>query len=192
MAFCPNCGNKIEDGGVFCGACGTSIAAPAAPAAPVEPAAPAWAAPTTSTPAASWSAPAPSAPAWSAPQTPTYSAPTYSAPAWNAPVKDEVSGGTKAKGIVGMVMGIFGMVFGIIGLICTMTFLGTWYSEEGFFLALYFSIFSLPLSIVGKVLASGSQDAGNTSGVCSAGKGMGLAGIILSAVMLFFGFICLM
>jgi uncharacterized membrane protein len=34
MAFCPNCGTKLEDGKRFCTNCGTQIEAPAAPAAP--------------------------------------------------------------------------------------------------------------------------------------------------------------
>ena len=34
MAFCPNCGTKLEDGKRFCPNCGTQIEAPAAPAPP--------------------------------------------------------------------------------------------------------------------------------------------------------------
>jgi uncharacterized membrane protein len=34
MAFCPNCGTKLEDGKRFCHNCGTQIEAPAAPPAP--------------------------------------------------------------------------------------------------------------------------------------------------------------
>ena len=34
MAFCPNCGTKVEDGKSFCPNCGTQIDAPAAPPAP--------------------------------------------------------------------------------------------------------------------------------------------------------------
>ena len=34
MAFCPNCGTKLEDGIRFCPECGTQIDAPAAPPAP--------------------------------------------------------------------------------------------------------------------------------------------------------------
>ena len=34
MAFCPNCGTKLEDGKRFCPNCGTQIEAPAAPPAP--------------------------------------------------------------------------------------------------------------------------------------------------------------
>lgn len=81
--FCPNCGNKLEDGAVFCGNCGTKVGgdapqpeqatpatepAPAAPvatepapAAPVAPAAPA--APAAPQPAPVAPQPAPVAPA---------------------------------------------------------------------------------------------------------------------------------
>lgn len=34
MAFCPNCGTKLEEGKRFCHNCGTQIEAPAAPPAP--------------------------------------------------------------------------------------------------------------------------------------------------------------
>ncbi len=34
MAFCPNCGTKLEEGKRFCPNCGTQIEAPAAPAPP--------------------------------------------------------------------------------------------------------------------------------------------------------------
>ena len=34
MAFCPNCGTKLEEGKRFCPNCGTQIAPPAAPVAP--------------------------------------------------------------------------------------------------------------------------------------------------------------
>ena len=212
MAFCPNCGNKIEEGCAFCGACGTRVAAPAAPAAPVapvEPAAPAWAAPIENTAAPTYTAPeapaytapaaptytAPEAPAYTAPAAPTYTAPTYTAPAaptWNAPAQQaEVSGGDKAKGIVGMAMAIGGMALAIIGLLYVLIGL-----EEGdgfsFGLAIGFGIFSLPLSIVGRIMAGKSQEAGNTSGMCSTGRTLGLVGLIVSAVMFFFGFISLM
>ncbi len=34
MAFCPNCGTKLEEGKRFCPNCGTQVAAPAAPQPP--------------------------------------------------------------------------------------------------------------------------------------------------------------
>ncbi len=34
MAFCPNCGTKLEDGKRFCPNCGTQVEAPAAPQPP--------------------------------------------------------------------------------------------------------------------------------------------------------------
>lgn len=204
MAFCPNCGNKLEEGCAFCGACGTRVAAPAAPAAPVapvEPAAPAWAAPIENTTAPVSPAPAaptytaPEAPAYTAPAAPTYTAPTYTAPAaptWNTPAQQaEVSGGDRAKGIVGMAMAIGGMALAIMGLLYVLIGL-----EEGdgfsFGLAIGFGIFSLPLSIVGRIMAGKSQEAGNTSGMCSTGRTLGLVGLIVSAAMFFFGFISLM
>ena len=90
-----------------------------------------------------------------------------------------------------MAMAIGGMALAIIGLLYVLIGL-----EEGdgfsFGLAIGFGIFSLPLSIVGRIMAGKSQEAGNTSGMCSTGRTLGLVGLIVSAVMFFFGFISLM
>ena len=93
-------------------------------------------------------------------------------------------------GIVGMSLSIAGLVFAVLGLLYTLLGLGE--TGLGFGVAIGFGMFSLPLGIVGKILAGKSADAGNTSTPCSVGARMGLASIIVSAVMFFFGFINLL
>lgn len=198
MRFCPNCGNQIEADSRFCRSCGAPVAATPvaepvqAPAeevpvcqTPVE-AAPAYQAPAYQEPAA----PVYQGPAYQAPPAHTYQAPAYQAPVYQAPVAGEpvVSGSDKAKGIVGMALAIGGLFFAVIGLLYTIAFLDL---EEGMSLGMSigFGIFSLPLSIVGKKLSASSAAAGNTSATCSVGSKLGLAGIIVSAVMFFFGII---
>lgn len=101
--------------------------------------------------------------------------------------KAPVSTSAKVQGFVGMGLAIGGLVFAIIGLLYT--FIGL--VEEGlaFGFAIAFSIFSMPLSIVGGVLCDRSQEAGNTSAACSVGCKLRTAGIIVSAVMLVIGFL---
>lgn len=125
-----------------------------------------------------------------APAEPVYSAPVYT-PIYNAPaVIPEVSGKTKALGFVGMGLGIGGFVFAIIGFFCTIANMDSYYNDgTALFLAIYMSFFSMPLSIVGRILAGRSSDAGNPSGTCRTGSGLGLAGIIVSCIMLFLGFV---
>ena len=103
------------------------------------------------------------------------------------PVSFAVPGPVKAQGIVGMALGIAGMVFAILGLICTLSGMGL--DAMGFAFSIYFSIFSMPLSCVGRALCNKSSESGNFSSVCSIGSKMAMAGIIVSIVMLAFGLI---
>lgn len=63
--FCPNCGNKIGEGALFCASCGTRVEAPAAPQQPAYEAV--------------------QQPAYEAVQQPVYEAPVQ--PAYEAPVQ---------------------------------------------------------------------------------------------------------
>ena len=175
MFFCSNCGAKLEDGSKFCTTCGTPVAPAAEPATqPVV-------------------EEVPVAPVYSAPVEPVYappSAPTYSAPVSPVYATVEVPTNVKIQGFVGMGLAIGGLFFAALGLLCAMIGIG----EEGlgFGYSIGYGIFSWPLSIVGKILCGKSQEAGNTSTPCSVGSKLGLAGIIVSAVMMFFGLINLM
>lgn len=165
MSFCPNCGNKIENAGKFCPNCGAPIA-PAVEAAPVE------------TPVYTQ----PAAPLYTQPAAPVYTQPVYTAPVVAEPV---VETGTKVKGFVGMGLAIGGLLFAVLGLFYTL--IGMVEEGIGFVMAIVFSIFALPLSIIGRSLCGSSAAAGFTSGACSAGRKLGLAGMIVCFVMLFMG-----
>ena len=89
-----------------------------------------------------------------------------------------------------MILGIAGFVFSILNILYT--FLGLITEPEiAVSFSIAFSIFSLPLSIVGRVLSSRCIDEGDTSKMASVGASLGLAGIIVSAVALFLGFCAL-
>ena len=98
-----------------------------------------------------------------------------------------VSGKTKALGFVGMGLGIGGVVMGALGILYTLLFMAV--PPMGITFAMVMGLFSVPLSIVGRILSNKSIESGNTSGAASAGMKLGIAGLIVSAVMLFFGLI---
>ena len=207
--FCGSCGSVI---GTMDGDATVRVrqapVKPAAPAAPVQPAYQAPIAPATPAEPVKPAAPAapvqpayqaPAQPAYQAPAAPVYQAPvqpvyqqapvyqTPAQPAYQAPQqRTGIDGGTRAKGIVGMALGIGGFALAIIGMIYVLIGLDFGYGlSMGF--AVGFGIFSLPLSIVGRILAGKSQDMGNDSKMCSVGRVLGLVGIIVTAVMFLFG-----
>lgn len=172
MAFCSNCGNQIDANTKFCGICGAPVEAPVAPAAPAAPATPVT--------------PVQETYYQETPVQPTFVAPPPVMPVYQA--EPVVSAKDKALGFVGMGLGIGGLFLAIFGIIYTLIGLSA-EMGMGFGMSIGFGIFTWPLSIVGKILCGRSQDAGNTSGACSAGAKLALAAIIVSAVMMFFGFI---
>ena len=101
------------------------------------------------------------------------------------PVEVVVSGKNKALGFVGMGLSIGGLFMAVLGLLYTA--IGMVETGLGFGMAIAFSLFSLPLAIVGRILSDRSGESGNTSKACSVGRGLGLAGIIVTGVMLFLG-----
>lgn len=108
----------------------------------------------------------------------------------SAPYIREVPVKAKVTGFIGMGLSIGGLIMAIIGLLYTFMFISI-EPEAGFVFSIVFSLFSLPLSIVGRVLCKNSAAMGNRSSACSAGSKLGVAGIIVSGVMLFFGLISL-
>lgn len=98
---------------------------------------------------------------------------------------------SKALGFVGMGLAIGGLVFGVIGLLYTMMGL-SFDGAYAFGFAFAFSFFSMPLSIIGGIFCNTSISMGNRSSACSVGSKLRVAGIIVSATMLFLGFIGLM
>lgn len=171
MAFCSKCGNQIEDTARFCNVCG----APVATAAPQN---------------SGYSAPN----QYSNPNQYQYSSPNQYSTYAPTPTyaQSEVSAGAKAKGFVGMGLAIGGLVFAILGLLYTFVGLAEEIGEVALGMAIGFGIFSMPLALVGRYLCNKSEEEGNFSGAVSAGMKLGIAGIIVSAVMFFFGFIGMM
>ena len=181
MAFCPNCGVQLTTDDKFCPNCGNSLAARQEETVQVAP---------------TYSAPvytAPVAPANPIPTAPVYTAPTAQAyqPQYQTVVAEpEVAAKTKAQGFVGMGLAIGGLVLAVVGLLYT--FIGLEIAGMALGMAIGFGIFSMPLGIVGRNLCNKSMDAGFRSGACSAGSKVGLAAIIVTIVMTFFGFISMM
>ena len=187
MFYCTQCGNALEDGMKFCNRCGVPATEPAAPAAPEyveivceEPA-----------------CTAPETPVYAAPEAPVYepfAEQSYYMPPVNpyapAPYVEAtpvVSVKDKAMGFVGMGLGIGGLFFAVFGLLYTL--MGMVETGVAFVFSLIFGLISMPLSILGRKFAGDSAEHGNTAAACSVGAKLGIAGLVVSCVMLFFGFI---
>lgn len=181
MSFCSNCGHPLEGGHKFCSVCGARVAEPVV-TEPVRPAEPVMAEPFPVQPTMVEAAPTQPV----QPVQPVYAyAPVQPAVAATpVPTKKD-----KILGFVGMGLSIGGLFLGVIGLLYTFIFLAGEVAVATTVFALFFGMFSMPLSIVGRILSKKSMDAGNVSTPCSIGCKLGLAGIIVSAVMLFFGLI---
>lgn len=165
MSYCSKCGFPIDPADKFCRGCGTPVAAEA-------PAAPAYTQPEYSYNQPSYD----------------YNQPSYD---YNQPVyayEQPQSTGSKAGAFIGMGLGIGGLFFALIGLINVLANLD-YDAEFAFGMAVGFGIFSLPLSIIGMILGGKNSDCCKAGG---AGKGLGLAGVIISGVMLFLGFVSMM
>ena len=91
--------------------------------------------------------------------------------------------------IVSMVLSISGFSFLILGFIYTL--IGLIEAELAFSFAFAFALIFLPMCIVGLILANKCVNNGDFSTPCRVAKGLGLAGIIVSGVSLFIGFIAL-
>lgn len=178
MPYCSKCGTPTNEDDKFCMHCGTPVAVPVQPE-PVAPVVPVQAEPV-----------APVAPVQAEPVAPVAPVRSEPMPVYVAPAEPVVSGKDKALGFVGMGLAIFGLFFACIGILYTM--IGMAEEGLGFGMSIAFSMFSLPLSIVGGVLCGKSYNAGNHSAPCSVGSKLRIAGIIVSAVMLFLGFVNLL
>lgn len=173
MSFCTHCGNALGADAKFCGKCGAAVAAPVAAAPVVE--APVVAAPVVEAPVVEIIPEVAAVPA----------APVYVAPVVNT--EPVLSTKDKVLGFVGMGLGIGALFFAIVGLLYTM--IGMEAYAMGFGMSFAFSLFSVPMAIIGRILCGKSMDAGNTSAACSVGSKLSLAAIIVSGVMVFLGFV---
>lgn len=180
MAYCSSCGNYLDPAAKFCSVCGAQVTAPAAPAAPAEPVV---AAAPVAEPVVEPAAPVvepvkPAAPVYCAPVEPVR---TYTA----APTVDTK---TKVFGFVGMGLGIGSLFLAVLGILYTAIGMSGGMGA-GFGCSIGFGMFSVPCGIVGMKFCNDSYEAGNTSKVCSIGRKLAIAGIIVSGVMAFLGFI---
>lgn len=117
---------------------------------------------------------------------PVYTPPVYTPPAYPAPVETVVPTKAKVLGFVGMGLGIGSLVLAILGILYTL--IGFTVDGMGFGMSIGFGMFSMPLSIVGKILVNRSIEAGNKATACSVGSKMSTAGLAVTCVMLALGF----
>ena len=105
------------------------------------------------------------------------------------PVTGEIVVPTKTKvlGFVGMGLGIGGLFFAVLGTLYTL--IGIEEMGLGFGMSVAFGLFSLPCSIVGKILSQKSEEAGFCGKPTAVGAKLGMFGMIASFVMFGLGFI---
>ena len=117
-----------------------------------------------------YEAPQYQAPQYEAPQyqAPQYEAPQYQAPQYGAPVQQPQAQGSKAKGIVGMVLSISGLC---------LSWLGIYFG--------FFGIIPLGACIAGLILSK------EPTPFAKAGKICGIIGTILSGIFMLVGFMLL-
>ena len=97
---------------------------------------------------------------------------------------------SKAKEIIGMILSISGFASSIIGIIYTILFMAI-EPSAGFFMGFIFSLECFPCSLIGFLFSNGCINEGSTSKLSSVGKALGLAGVIISSVVLFLTFACI-
>lgn len=106
-----------------------------------------------------------------------------------AAVATEIVVSTKNKvlGFVGMGLAIAGLFFAALGTLYAL--IGIEEMGLGFGMSVGFGMFSVPCSIVGKILSEKSAAAGFCGTPTTVGSKLGLFGIIASAVMMTVGLI---
>lgn len=163
MAYCFECGTKLEASDKFCSQCGTPVRAyqtpesevqpvnamPEVPVMPAEPVAPM----------------VPYAPA--EPATPT------------VPVK------AKVFGFVGMGLSIAGLVFSCIGMLYTL--LGMGLEGLGLLFAIIYAVIATPFAVAGLVLSKKAKGLGFKGAAATVGVGLGIASCALIGLSLMLG-----
>lgn len=96
---------------------------------------------------------------------------------------------SKAMAIVSMALAAAGLFFSVFSFFYTIIFAMV-DAAVGFGMSIGFGFFSIPLSLVGFILAIKARNAGNTTVFSKLGKIFGLIGLILSAFSVFIGLIC--
>lgn len=171
MYSCPNCTYQTETEVNFCPLCGSKlvnnepapVVAPATeviqnePVQPVQPVQPVT---------------------YSYQPTPT-AQPQYVPQPQYTP---QTQGPSLAMKIVGMALSIGGFFFAFLAFFGSMSILGY---DEAFSVAFVYSIFSLPLSIIGLIFSIKSSSQGDTSAFSKVGKIFGIIGLALMGFILF-------
>ena len=162
MYICPNCGKTSEETVAFCSACGSRMVVQQPPV---------------QTP-----------PVYQTP--PAYQAPQYQYPAPVYQARVTPAGPHKGKIIAAMAVGIAGFVFAILGVLYTLIFIGL-EPATAFAFALVVGGIGMAASMVGMIMSRNNIEEGAKSTMCTVGKNLGLAGVIVAGVALFIGFIAL-
>lgn len=95
---------------------------------------------------------------------------------------------SKAKSIVGMALSIAGIAMSSLASFYSLIFLMEEELEGVAVSGILFFFFSFPLSLVGLILSKNYINAGGTNTFSRVGKILGIIGVILASVTLFFGF----
>ena len=159
MYICPNCNNTSQEATNFCPHCGTRMV-----------------------------------------QQQVNPQPVYQQPVYYSTESDlKSTGPSKGSVIVGMIFGIAGLAMAVIFFIYSLSMMSL-AEESYYFYTDYMStaiayafvmpgLFSLPASLVGMNLSRSNRNQGDTSAMSNVGKIMGIVGLIISCVTIFFGFI---
>ncbi len=121
---------------------------------------------------------------------PTYAQPVYQQPIYVEPVEPKPS---IARAIVAIALSGFAITMATVCLIYSMLFVALGEPLGGFIFSIVFSVYTLPGSIVGMVLACGYLDSNATrlKPMAKAAKILGIISLALTAFMLLYGFFCI-
>jgi hypothetical protein len=116
-----------------------------------------------------------------------YQQPYYQQPHYTEPRRPSNLG----RKIPSIILAAFGLLFGVIDIIYTL--LGFAIEPEvAIAFAIAFSIFSFPLSIVGRSLSRKCVEDGDYSASASVGSKLGTAGMVLTIISWVLGFIAIL
>ncbi len=185
MSFCPECGTKCVDGSAFCRNCGSSLSsspawqqpAPIVDAVPVVESAPVVEpTPVVDTPV--YQQPVYQQPTYQQPvyQQPVYQQPTYQQPVYQQPIP---AAPTAAPAAPAAEMPTASKVLSIIALVCGILSLPM---SIAYGSGLFFGIAAI---IMGNIAGNKAAEVGLTNGKANTGKKLGIAGTIVSGVLLF-------
>lgn len=171
MYICSKCGAYAEKTVRFCDQCGSPMIEICDPVEVTEDPTPVWEIPVNPEPVK---------------ETPNTTKPVWETPPTPEPIKDTPTTPPPAsmgKKLVGTILSGVGLGFGALGLLLTGAMLGSGEAPSvGAIPGICFSVFGLPLSLVGLIMSAKCVTQGKNTG-----KILGLIGTILSAALLLAG-----